>query len=854
MIMRTLILMAASGWLALVAETATHLNGEPGERAAALQAAGYARDESAVPALSRAVADADPVVVYAAAEALGALGTEEAADALLKAWEAGAPTALGNGLLRCAEARAQAKDSARARQLYAACAAKGTESQKAAARTGLAELEATAARATAAPVLARLRDESLYVRLPAIREAVRAADAAALPALFELALRPEEDGRAATLALAATTALGADDFLYGELKKEGAARVKAIEVLAARGSKGLIARLCDAALYADAPEAAAAAGSAWRACLRPEDYGAALAFTFGPLQPARRAPFVSALAAVTQQLPEQALAVKAVDALFASQAADGRRALLPLYAVLQTPEVCGKLAAELSGPDIEYRKEIVRALAKWNRAEALDALVKAAAENGDGQVRILALRSALGLLNKEGMADNNRKVALLKMLSEKAERDAEQRMIDQEVKRVPTKEAQALREALAARFKFEDAVKTVIAINVGGPAVGEFVADTFFEGGTVYAKDIPIDLSDGSVTAPEAVYQSSRCQNCVYRLAGFEPEGRYTLRLHYAELYHAQAGGRAGGVTVNGVRIIDSQPSRERGKAFAVEHGVTADAQGRIVIEFITTRDQVKVNGIEIVSEGAAAKKELKIVGFQEAVAVTPAPKPVAGKINVLLLTGANNHNWQETTAALREVFARDARFAVAVVENPWDMQPADLEGFDLLFSNWNTYGRDKREWNAEMKAGFLAWVEKGGGFFVLHAGGSMFYDWPEFQALTGGSWEKGTFHPHMQDFTVRIADKAHPVTRGLADFEIFDEPWQKTGNRNPQRHVLLTGVVSKENKGSGEVEPFAWTTQAGKGRCFTLMLGHDGRAVRNAGCRALILRGSEWAATGEVK
>jgi type 1 glutamine amidotransferase len=842
------------GLTALGADRAALLSGTPQEKAALAQALGAEKDAGAADALAKAALDADPAVAYAAAEALGALGTEAAADALLKAWVTGSPATLGNGLLRCAEARAQAKDEARARALYAACAARGTEPQKAAARAGLAALDPKAAGEARPPLLERLRDESLWVRLPAIREAVRNADAAALPALFELSLKPGEDGRAAALALAATTAEGADAFLYGELKKPGAARVKAIESLAARGHKELVARLCDAALYADAPEAAAAAGSAWRACLRQEDLSAALAFTFGPLEPVRRAPLVAALAAAAQQLPDRDFVFAAVGDLFATLDADGRKAVLPLYAALQTPAACGKLEAELNSPDVEYRKEIVRSLAKWNRAEALDALVTCASANSDSQVRILALRSALTLLNKEGMADSNRKTALLKTLAGKAEREAEQRLIFQEVKRVPTKEAQALREELAVRFGLADTVKTVIAINVGGPVVGHFTADSFFEGGTVYAKDMPIDLSDASVSAPEEVYQSSRYRDSVYRLTGFEPEGAYTLRLHYAELFHATAGGRAGSVTGNGVKIIDNQPSRERGKAFVVERAVVADAKGRLEIAFSTTRDQVKVNGLEIVAEGEAARKELKIVGFQAVAEFKPVPKPVGGKINVLLLTGANNHTWQETTAALREVFAQDTRFAVAVVENPWELKPSELEGYALLFSNWNTYGKDKREWAAEMKAGFLQWVKKGGGFFVLHAGGSLFYDWDEFQALTGGSWEKGTFHPHMQTFTVNVADKEHPVTRGLKDFEIFDEPWQRVANRNPARQVLLTAVIGKENKGSGEVEPFAWTTQLGKGRCFTLMLGHDGQAIRNAGCRSLVLRGSEWAATGAVK
>lgn len=36
------------------------------------------------------------------------------------------------------------------------------------------------------------------------------------------------------------------------------------------------------------------------------------------------------------------------------------------------------------------------------------------------------------------------------------------------------------------------------------------------------------------------------------------------------------------------------------------------------------------------------------------------------------------------------------------------------------MLINWNTYGKDKREWTTEMKAYFLAWVEKGGNFFVF--------------------------------------------------------------------------------------------------------------------------------------
>lgn len=43
----------------------------------------------------------------------------------MKAWASGSPAALANGSLRCAEARREAKDTARARKLSAACREEG---------------------------------------------------------------------------------------------------------------------------------------------------------------------------------------------------------------------------------------------------------------------------------------------------------------------------------------------------------------------------------------------------------------------------------------------------------------------------------------------------------------------------------------------------------------------------------------------------------------------------------------------------------------------------------------------------------------------------------------------------------
>ena len=831
-------------------------SGTPQEKAALAQTLGAAKDEGAVDALAKASLDSDPAVAYAAAEALGAIGTEKAAEALLKAWASGSPAALANGLLRCAEARREAKDTARARTLYAACREKGTAAQQAAAALGLSALDPLPAK-PAPRTLERLRGESEWTRLTGIHTAVCEADAAALPLLFELSMKPDENGRAATLALAATAADGTGAFLYGEMKKTGPERAKAVELLAARGDKELVQRLCDASLYAVAG-VNAAAGDAFRTCVRQQNFAAALAFAFGPLPAAQREPLVSALASVAQLLSDQALVIRDLGNQLAKTDAASKADLLGLLAGIQTEGARDLLAAQAKSDDAELRKTVVRVFSKWNSPLAVAPLMGVARQDADRTVKILAVRGVLTLLQKPKVMEKDQQLAVMAELAGVAERVDEKKALYVQVKQLGGPQADALRKQLAEACGLANVQERVVAaVNAGGEACGAFKADAGFNGGSVFAVNLPADTSDASDAAPEAVYQTCRFQDMTYTFDGLKAGQAYTLRLHFAETFHEQAGSRVFDVAVNGKTMLADYDilakAGKKMKAVTETLEATADAAGKLVVGFKTKRDQALVNGLEVLEAGGPTGAAAPVAAAAVA-AVVPKPAGKPGQLTVLLLCGANNHNWQETTAALKAIFAEAPLFAVNVAEKPWEMQPADIEGYDLLFCNWNTFGSDKREWSAEMKAGFIAWVKKGGGFFVLHAGGSMFYDWEEFQSLTGGAWEKDTFHPQMQVFTVNIADKEHPVMRGLKDFETFDEPWQKIGNRNPNRRVLATGVVSKENKGSGDPEPFVFVTELGKGRCFNLVLGHDGKALGNAGCKALVLRGAEWAATGEVK
>lgn len=904
-------LLAVSSAL-YAADQAALSSANPVERANAAQTLGREKDVSSVDALAKMLDDPEANVAYAAAQALAEIGNDKAADALLSAMKAGKDTVAGDAALACARARCAAKDEKQRNALLEACYASKKLPVKGAALSVLATLEpakyaeaieaaltsgdplqsAAAAKAvkgcvglvpaalkalssTEAEAKARmigaltphfahaqvkpvlvsaLSDASEAVRLAGLHAAVVSNEPDTFAPMFAATLKEGEEGRVAMLMFASSSAKELDAFLYEQMKQP-ASRCKAIELLASRHQKELIGRLCDAALYTEKGVNQAAAGS-FRVCLQAEDFAKAMTFVFAVLPAEQRAPLVSALSSVAQQLPGTEKVVQEITTQFAAMRPEARADALDVLAAVQTPEICKLLVDQAKTGDAEYRKAIVRTLSKWNQPVALDALVDIAKGDADRAVKILATRSALTLLEKTGMADSAKKMAVLRALASLAEREDEKRLIHAALKGVGGREAEALRKELASSLKIDDTETAVLAINIGGPALGSFKADSDFEGGKPYKVNSPIDLSEAQDAAPEEVYQTGRFGDFTYRLSGLTPNGAYRLRLHYAELFHKAPGGRAGDVIVNGVKVVDNLPSGGHCKAFTVTKDITANAEGKVVIEFKTTRDHVKVNGLEILAVGASGKAAAPVV---TSAPPAPAAKAAPGQIRVLLLTGANNHNWQETTASLKKVFAGNPKFFVTVNETPWDMTPDSLKDCDVVFFNWNTFGKDKREWNKTMKDAFIPWVKKGGNVVIFHAGGSIFYDWPEFMSLIGGTWEKGTFHPAQQEYTVKIENQDHPITKGMKDFVTFDEPWQKLSNRNPDRKVLATTTIPKEKTGkvgggSGQPEVMAMTTELEKGRCFNLVLGHSGKSIENEGCTTLILRGTEWAATGEVK
>jgi type 1 glutamine amidotransferase len=229
-----------------------------------------------------------------------------------------------------------------------------------------------------------------------------------------------------------------------------------------------------------------------------------------------------------------------------------------------------------------------------------------------------------------------------------------------------------------------------------------------------------------------------------------------------------------------------------------------------------------------------------------------PVEKKTKSHKNILILTGQNNHEWQFTTDVLLKMYKKLPDYQVTVTEDPESLTYEDIKTYDVLVSNWNNWPENGLKWDPVQEAAFLKYVEEGGGIVTIHAGGSSYYDSDVYQQISIGRWGEETSHGQPTMGKIHDFDQTHPITSGLGTFYILDELWEKT-DIYPGASVLARVSGKDEGDGHDISEQAVFVNEIGKGRCFYTILGHDERAFFNTGLQTLLLRATEWAASGEV-
>jgi len=215
--------------------------------------------------------------------------------------------------------------------------------------------------------------------------------------------------------------------------------------------------------------------------------------------------------------------------------------------------------------------------------------------------------------------------------------------------------------------------------------------------------------------------------------------------------------------------------------------------------------------------------------------------------VRILILSGKNNHEWSKTTPLLVRIYKETGLFNIDVTEKPDTLSYMDLERYDVIVCNWNTWPDNDVRLTPEWESGLTKFIREGGGAVFIHAGASSFYSWDEYHRIGIGRWGKETSHGKPQKGKVHGFDQTHPITSGIKDFYIVDELWKKT-DIHPDAVALASLSWRDETDGQEFSEKALFTCQTGEGRSFYSIMGHDERAFLNTGLQTLLIRGTLWA------
>jgi type 1 glutamine amidotransferase len=191
----------------------------------------------------------------------------------------------------------------------------------------------------------------------------------------------------------------------------------------------------------------------------------------------------------------------------------------------------------------------------------------------------------------------------------------------------------------------------------------------------------------------------------------------------------------------------------------------------------------------------------------------------------------------------------KTGRFDVKVCEDPHILESETaLKAYDVIV--FTIYSRRIKMLPGQAQENLLNFVKGGKGFFVQHLASASFPEWKEFGKLCGRHWVMRTSgHGPRSVFKCNIANKEHPITAGLGDFEIDDELYAKL-----QGSGKINVLVTADSDWSNKTEPLVFTKKYVKGRVVHNAFGHDRKALMTPNVQKIIARGVEWAATGKVK
>jgi hypothetical protein len=219
--------------------------------------------------------------------------------------------------------------------------------------------------------------------------------------------------------------------------------------------------------------------------------------------------------------------------------------------------------------------------------------------------------------------------------------------------------------------------------------------------------------------------------------------------------------------------------------------------------------------------------------------------------IRVLVVTGGHDYN-QSTFNAMFESMSGTISYKIIAFPDAFSMfTPQRRNEFDVVvfYHMWQTITEDQ-------KSDMTDCFRQGKPLVVLHHSICAFDKWDEYANIVGGRYfhdssvVEGKVYPpstyrHDVNVRIKVLDSTNPVTRGITDFELFDEVYGG--------FYVEPGVTPLLTTDHPESSPtIGWLHNYGKSRVVVIQSGHDSPAFESPIYRKLLRQSIEWAYRGE--
>jgi len=222
--------------------------------------------------------------------------------------------------------------------------------------------------------------------------------------------------------------------------------------------------------------------------------------------------------------------------------------------------------------------------------------------------------------------------------------------------------------------------------------------------------------------------------------------------------------------------------------------------------------------------------------------AITPSQKP----IRILVITGGHDYKKDQFNQMLASL-GKNITYQIAEFPSAFDMfLPENRSKYDVLvfYHMWQKI-------TDEQAKVFADCIKEGKPLVALHHSICAFDDWPEYFNIIGGKY----FHKpttvngkeyaacsyiHDIHFKAKVTDSKNPITKGVKDFDLFDETY-----KGYYVEEGVTPLLTTDEPSSTPV--IGWTKIYGKARVVTLQSGHDVPTFENPNFRRLLKNSIEW-------